>query len=105
MPVLSQPGDRAKRKALWNALNHFILHNGGWIVSTEGAANVRFETLSDSGLVQALIDAGYDPVSAGTAEKLLPVSIEIRELGTANKIKRDQLQPTQVEVWTFKLPS
>ena len=70
----------AKRRELWNALNHFVRSNNrGWLVSPPGSP-MRIECPPDSELPDFLIDRGFGLQALGSGSrieggKILPVYI------------------------------
>jgi hypothetical protein len=69
----------AKRRALINAINHFVRANGAWLVSSPGDV-LRIEAKPDSEVPDLLSDKGLALQSLGTGTrieggKFLPVCI------------------------------
>ena len=69
----------AKRRELFNALNHFVRAKGAWLVSSPGDT-LRIEAKPDSEVVDLLSDKGFALQSLGTGtriegSKFLPVRI------------------------------
>jgi len=75
MPRLSYPPSADR---LWTRLAEEIQDGGGWVVSVQRAWPLRFECLSSSALPEVL--APYNPIAAGTAQRLLPDGAAIVEI-------------------------
>ena len=104
MPAKPKTLDQKQRK-LWQALNSFISEHGGWMVSQPDTEPLRFECRSESELPESLRDLGYDVVSAGTGERLLPVIHEtIRQDGGVTRITVQHVAPIVVSVFEIRLP-
>jgi hypothetical protein len=95
--------ERKRRKALFDALNRFILGHSGWVTSVDSAVNIRFETLPNSGLPEALAEAGYPSQPIEVVERFLPFTETLKD-HSGRKVERQHLAPTMVEVWGFRLP-
>jgi len=71
----------AKRRELWNAINHFVrTNNKGWLVSPPTDMSLRIECQPSSELPDLLADKGFDlqPLGTGTrieGGKFVPVLI------------------------------
>jgi hypothetical protein len=98
------PALARERRRLWQKLNDYISDNDGWTISQPDLATIRFECRADSSLPDLLQSAGHDVVSAGTNERLLPVTETITEHGTARKVARQHVAPIVVSVFEFRLP-
>jgi hypothetical protein len=65
---------------------------------------IRFECEPASELPELLKAKGYNVLPAGTGERLMPVTETITEHGRTNTITRQQVAPTMVAAFEFKLP-
>jgi hypothetical protein len=102
---------RPKSKALdeqqrefWGALNNYIRENEGFTVSEPHTPLIRFECRAGSDLPQLLRAKGYDVNSAGTNERLMPTSNIVKQYGGVTAITAQNIVPTIVEVYIFRLP-
>jgi hypothetical protein len=93
-----------KQREFWNAINDYIRENEGFTVSESHTVNIIFQCRPDSDLPEWLKAKGYKPNSAGTTERLMPVTELVREHGSTRKIIRQHIQPTEVSVYQFELP-
>jgi hypothetical protein len=48
-----------KRRKLFEAINAFVMQEGGWIISPPGDRRVRIETPQNSSLIIRLAEAGH----------------------------------------------
>ena len=78
------------QRDLWQKLNAYVQEEGGWITSRPDASPIRLECPLDSVLPQLLRDAGYEVMSVGTSERLLPMG--------------QHVAPGTVEAWQLDLP-
>jgi hypothetical protein len=93
-----------QQREFWNGLNSFIRENEGFTVSEPHTASIRFECRPESDLPDILRAKGYGVNSAGTNERLMPVTELIREHGSIRKVARDHITPEIVSVFEFRLP-
>jgi hypothetical protein len=93
----------AQRK-LWQRLNDYIRQEGGWTVSEPNVSPIRFECPTDSSLPELLREAGHDVRDAGTSERLMPTSNIVKQHGGITTVTVQNIVPTMVEVFEFKLP-
>ena len=59
-----------KRRALWSAVNAFVVKHGGWITSPADTATIRIEAPTSSPLPSLLADLGYSVQHVGQATRL-----------------------------------
>jgi chaperone required for assembly of F1-ATPase len=93
-----------RQREFWNQLRDWVHQNEGWIVSEPHTPLIRFECRAESELPQLLRAKGYDLNSAGTNERLMPVTELVREHGCIRRVARDHIAPQMVSVFEFKLP-
>jgi len=74
-------------RELWNALNRFVIENGGSVVSVPGTV-LRIECPKDSALPVKLSEFGYD----------------VRQCGRTSRIGGDKNPFTQVDVIEITIP-
>ena len=55
-----------KQRRLWDALNAFVMANGGWITSHPAHRWITIECKKDSAIPALLATAGYDPRHVGS---------------------------------------
>ena len=94
---------QAERK-FWDRLRDFIHEGGGWITSEPHTSLVRFECLPASSLPELLRSRGYDVVSAGSGERLLPSAHAIKQAGNVTSMTTQNVAPATVEIFQFGLP-
>jgi hypothetical protein len=93
-----------RQRELWSALNDFIRENDGVVVSQPGVSVIRFECRRESGVPELLRGLGYEVVSAGTSECLMPITEVLTEQATNTKVTRQHVGPVEVAIFEFKLP-
>jgi hypothetical protein len=96
------PDEKRRRKALFQAINRFILDHSGWVTSADSAVNVRFETTNPELPELLLREFGFDAQDSGTAERFLPSPVAFKQNGRT--LTRDVLTSQEVKIFTFELP-
>ena len=61
-----------RRRALWSAVNAFVVKHGGWITSPADTATIRIEAPTSSPLPSLLADLGYSVLHVATGTRLMP---------------------------------
>ena len=51
-----------------------------------------------------LQDSGFEVKSVGSAERMMPATETLKQLGTNRVVTRDQVVPTAVEIFTLENP-
>jgi hypothetical protein len=97
-------GFSEREREFWGALNDYIRENEGFSVSEPHAPFIRFECRPESDLPDLLRAKGYSVNSAGTNERLMPVTELVREHGSIRKVVRQHVAPTTVAAFEFGLP-
>jgi hypothetical protein len=92
-----------KQREFWSELRDYIHFNQAWVTSEPHTALVRFECLPGSILPDLMRRRGYDVHSAGTGERLLPVSRTVQQAGNVTTITTQEIVPTVVEIFEFKI--
>ena len=70
----AEPANKAKvsdhQKRLWKALDDYVRHHGGAVVSVPFHKNLRIEIPKDSALASKLSEAGYRPFHCGMTTRI-----------------------------------
>jgi hypothetical protein len=89
-----------RRQKLFTALNSFISSQGGWVVSTPGAKNLRIECVQGSALPAKLIELGYSPRHCGASTRITGTggaeTITDRRTGNAIIRRHDGIIPVDI---------
>jgi hypothetical protein len=98
-----RPFGHAERK-FWDRLRDYIHQNDAWVTSEPHVNIVRFECLPASSLPGLLRGRGYEVVSAGSGERLLPSTQTIKQAGNVTSMTLQNVAPATVEIFQLKLP-
>jgi hypothetical protein len=96
-----------KRRELWEAFSDTIHGVGGWLVSTPGAANIRFEVVPGSTLPECLREAGHLVNFCGEGQRIEPMvtseTLVDKKTKVTTKVRHGGFVTTAI--WEIVLPA